>query len=62
MKKIVRIEIIRQDEMFKSNDVYFVPEGLALSEEEVKKFKIANTGWKVIAHCDPSDDTFEVTL
>jgi len=62
MKKIVRIEIIRQDEMFRSNDVYFVPDGLKLSEEDVRKFKIANTAWKVIAHCDPADDTFEVTL
>ncbi len=62
MKKIIRIEIIRQDEMFKANDVYFVPEGIKLSEEDVKKFKHANTEWKVIAHCDPSGDTFEVTL
>ncbi len=62
MKKIIKIEIIRQDEMFKANDVYFVPEGMHLSEEDVKKFKVANTEWKVIAHCDPESDTFEVTL
>jgi len=62
MKKIVKIEIIRQDEMFKANDMYFVPEGLNLSEEDAKKFKLANSSWKVIAHCDPSEDTYEVTL
>lgn len=62
MKRIIRIEIIRQDEMFKANDVYFVPENIQLTEEEVKKFKYANTSWKVIAHCDPPDDSFEVTL
>ena len=48
--------------MFKANDMYFVPEGLNLSEEDVKKFKLANTSWKVIAHCDPPTDTFEVKL
>jgi len=62
MKKIVKIEIIHQDETFRSNDVYFIPQGLVLTEEDVKKFKIANTEWKVIAHCDPEEDTFEVTL
>lgn len=62
MKKIVRIEIIRDDEMFKSNDVYFVPLDINLTEEDVKKFKIADPSWKVIAHCDPSSDSFEVTL
>ena len=62
MKKITRIEIIRQDEMFSSNDVYFVPLDINLTGEDVKKFKIANPAWKVIAHCDPSSDTFEVIL
>ncbi|MCX6291196.1 MAG: hypothetical protein NT126_05480 [Bacteroidetes bacterium] len=62
MKKIIRIEIIRQDEMFKGNDVYFIPEGVSLSEEDVKKFKRINPDWKVIAHCQPADDSFEVTI
>jgi len=62
MKKIIRIEIIRQDEMFKANDMYFVPENIRLTEEDVKKFKHANTEWKVIAHCEPKEDTYEVFL
>jgi hypothetical protein len=62
MKKIIKIEILRQGEMFSGNDVYFVPQGLHLTEDDVRKFKLANTEWKVIAHCDPPEDTFEVTL
>jgi hypothetical protein len=62
MKKIIKIEIIRVEDKHKANDLYFVPEGIHLTEDDVKKFKIANTAWQVIAHCDPPADTFEVTL
>jgi hypothetical protein len=62
MKRIIKIEIIRRDGASPSSDVYFVPEHIQLSIDDVKKFKIANPAWQVIAHCDPDHETFEVFL